>query len=132
MRSLLFLSFIISVSVTSVAQFNSEVTSEEARQIAEKFVACSGYANKRLTTKKCGQYRLICDDLAFPCGFLERKAFGFFQKQQNGETGWTIVFRTRGRLKSKTTGVAVTMDRVGRDVKIEKVKVFLRSLENKY
>jgi hypothetical protein len=109
-----------------------QLNSENARRIAEKFVACSGFTTKQLQSSECKKYNLSCDDSTFPCEILEEKAYGFFQEQQNGKKGWTIVFRTRGKLKSKTTGIAVTMDQDGIDVKISKTKVFLKLVENKY
>jgi hypothetical protein len=131
MKKLIFLLLIISGSSASFAQSN-RISSEDARRIAEEFAGCSGYTTRKLQSVECEKYDISCDDSAFPCQFLKRKAFGFFQEQQNGEKGWTIVFRTRGKLKSKTTGIAITMKPDGTDVKIQKTKVFLKLVENQY
>lgn len=132
MKRLFFLLFIMSVSSVSFAQSNRPISSEDARRIAEKFIACSGYTTKRLQPEECGEYKVNCNNQTILCKSLERKAFGFFQEKQNGEKGWTIVFRTRGKLKSKTTGLKITMNPDGTEVKIEKTKVFLKLVENKY
>lgn len=132
MKKLFFLLFIISISSNIFSQSNHLINSEEARQIAEKFVACSGYTTKTLQLKECGKYKINCNDQTTPCRFLKKRAFGYFPERQNGEKGWTIVFRKRGKLKSKITGVQITMNLDGTDVKIEETKVFLKYVEKKY
>ncbi|CAN5415989.1 hypothetical protein BH10ACI3_BH10ACI3_06990 [soil metagenome] len=131
MKGLFFLIIFVSIPVSSFAQSGS-ITSGDARRIAEKFVSCSGYTTRTLHQVQCGGWNVSCDDHTFPCKFLETKAFGYFPERQNGEKGWTIVFRTRGKLKSRTTGTKITMNLDGSKVKIEETKVFLKFVENKY
>ena len=119
------------VSTSSFAQ-SGKISSEGARQIAEKFVACAGYSTKSLPPDECREYKIRCNDQTAPCKFLEERAYGYFPQRQNGKKGWTIVFRTRGKLKSKITGAAITMNPDGTDVKLEETKVFLRVVENQY
>nr|HQU84821.1 hypothetical protein [Pyrinomonadaceae bacterium] len=96
------------------------------------FVSCSGYTTEKLPPDVCGEFVANCNEKIIPCEFIEKRAYGYFLQRQNEEKGWTIVFRTRGELKSKITGVKVTMDEVGKNVKIEESKVFLKYVDRRY
>ena len=83
MKRLFFLLLIISTPSLSFAQSSRPINSDDARQIAERFVACSGYAPKRLQSKECGEFTITCNDQTMPCDYLEKRAFVYFPQLQN-------------------------------------------------
>ncbi|MBK7706131.1 MAG: hypothetical protein IPJ30_10200 [Acidobacteria bacterium] len=128
---LILISFCIFTVVTN-AQKNIDITSKEAKQIAEKYVACSGFTKHIPSDKSCSKYKKVCDLDDFPCQFLKSEAFGYIPEQQNGENSWVIVFRTRGKLKSKITGTRVRVSNDGTEVKILREKIFLKYVNDRF
>ncbi len=114
--------------ITTNAQKNFEITNLQAKKIAEQYVACSGFTKSRPSENFCLEYKKICNNENFPCKFLQKEAFGYIFE----ENSWIIIFRTRGKLKSKTTGARIKINIDGSEVKIESKKIFLKYVENKF
>lgn len=128
---LMLISLCIFTTVTK-AQKDVDISSKKAKQIAEKYVACSGFTKGTPSERSCSEFKRVCDLGDFPCRFLKGKAFGYIFEQLNGENSWIIVFRTRGVLRSKITAARVRVSNDGTDVRILREKIFLKDVKDRF